>query len=92
MLPGAPIGRRSATLGLQVQGKDQGGVWYNATVKEVAPDKSKVLLTFTGFGQAHNRWHALKDKTVRARLPADKLKKETQLRVYGPGAPTPLAK
>ena len=33
MLPGAPIGRRSATLGLQVQGKDQGGVWYNATVK-----------------------------------------------------------
>lgn len=83
MLPGAPIGRRSATLGLQVQGKDQGGVWYNATVKEVAPDNSKVLLTFTGFGRAHNRWHALKDKTVRARLPADKLKKETQLRVYG---------
>ena len=42
MLPGAPVGRRSATLGLQVQGKDQGGVWYNATVKEVAPDNSKV--------------------------------------------------
>ena len=83
MLPGEPIGRRSATRGLRVQGLDQGNIWYNATVKQVHPDNSKVLLAFTGFGAAHNRWHILKDKTVRARLPADKLKKETELRVWG---------
>ena len=83
MRPGDPIGHRSATRGLKVQGIDQGGVWYNATVKEVAPDNSRVFLTFTGFGASHNRWHTLKDKTVRARLPADKLRKETELRVWG---------
>ena len=83
MRPGDPIGHRSATRGLKVQGIDQGGVWYNATVKEVAADNSRVLLTFTGFGASHNRWHTLKDKTVRARLPADKLRKETELRVWG---------
>ena len=63
MLPGEPIGRRSATRGLRVQGLDQGNIWYNATVKQVHPDNSKVLLAFTGFGAAHNRWHILKDKT-----------------------------
>ena len=67
MRPGDPIGHRSATRGLKVQGIDQGGVWYNATVKEVAPDNSRVLLTFTGFGASHNRWHTLKDKTVRGK-------------------------
>ena len=59
MRPGDPIGHRSATRGLKVQGIDQGGVWYNATVKEVAADNSRVLLTFTGFGASHNRWHTL---------------------------------
>ena len=53
MRPGDPIGHRSATRGLKVQGIDQGGVWYNATVKEVAADNSRVLLTFTGFGAHH---------------------------------------
>ena len=83
MRPGTIIRPRAATVGQHVQGMDRSGVWYNATVLEVAPDKSKVLLTYTGFRKSHDRWHTLKEKTVRVRVSAEELKKETDRLVHG---------